>query len=457
MSLRGVISVEDTDNVGGFAAAVGKFKEGIANITGVSMSQGSNKTPLGKLTIEGIVQGEIKLQAINDWKTTLFYGFSDAASNVGVSGTNASAILKFSNTVMNAMGYTLGGTGPASKKMYGGSNLNGFNLQFKWYTPYMNGWQGAIRNLGFLAWPTAIGADASESALQSGVKTPTQSDKELQEAEYKQIIANCKAHRSAIQKFRAILDSCHTDGMEESQIMSELGKKFGQGQDFKYTDLQKCAKIAAHIAVNGGVGGYFGVGGIPGIESNLIASHKLDGVVMNIANIRGELQLNATDIGYLTIPAEEKVWYDLGPAAPVNPAATKLRGDGDKAQATKEINDAANPSIWDAVPGGGLIKGSLAFADGVGDLLKGLMASFAANPPIVNLKIYSGTEVKYELTPLVITSFAITASRETMNGNPVIVTIDISFDYYQVNSTLSPATKARQTFAGVPIFRTGDE
>lgn len=452
MSLRGVISVEDTDNVGGFAAAVGKFKEGIANITGVSMAQGSNKTPLGKLTIEGIVQGEIKLQAINDWKTTLFYGFSDAASNVGVSGTNASAILKFSNTVMNAMGYTLGGTGPASKKMYGGSNLNGFNLQFKWYTPYMNGWRDAIRNLSFLAWPTTVFADAEESALQEGVQAPSQSDKELQEAEYKQIIANCNAHRSAIIKFRAILDSCHTEGMEDSQIMAALGKNFGQSQNFGYKDLQKCAKIASDIAV------YGGVGKISTIQDNLVASHRLDGTVMNIANIRGELQLNATDIGNLTIPAEEKVWYDLGPSAPINPNAKKLRGDGDKAQATKEINEGANKSLWNALPGGGLIKGSLDLADGVGDLVKGLMDSFAANPPIVNLKIYSGTEVKYNLTPLVITSFAITASRETMNGEPVIITIDISFDYYQVNATLSDAAKkARQTFAGVPIFRTGAE
>lgn len=451
MSLRGVISVEDTDNVGGFAAAVGKFKEGIANITGVSMAQGSNKTPVGKLTIEGIVQGEIKLQAINDWKTTLFYGFSDAASNVGVSGTNASSILKFSNTVMNAMGYTLGGTGPASKKMYGGSNLNGFNLQFKWYTPYMNGWRDAIRNLSFLAWPTTVFSDVDESALQEGVQTPSQSDKELQEAEYKQIIANCNAHRNAVIKFRAILDSCHTEGMEDSQIMAALGKNFGHSQTFGYKDLNQCREDAALIAVNGSVGR------ISDIETNLRASHALDGKVMNIANIRGELQLNATDIGNLTIPAEQKVWYDLGPDAPVNPAAKKLRGDGDKAQATKEINEGGNKSALSAIPGGGLVAGSLKLVDGVGDLLKGLMDSFAANPPIVNLKIYSGTEVKYELTPLVITSFAITASRETINGDPVIVTIDVSFDYYQVNATLSRSTKTRQTFAGVPIFRTGAE
>lgn len=167
MSLKGKVYCEDPEAIGGFESFVAKLKQAIGQATGTEIGT-DTKNPFGNLYLEGIVQGDIKLQAVNDWKTTSYYGFTDALKGLNIGGgtsavfasaktsINGAAMLKFANTVMNVLGYTLGGTGPASKKMYGGSNLNGFAVQFKWYTPYMRGWYEAIQALCYLGWPTSV-------------------------------------------------------------------------------------------------------------------------------------------------------------------------------------------------------------------------------------------------------------------------------------------------------------
>lgn len=115
-----------------------------------------------KIVVSGIVQNEMSLTAVNNWNTSLYSGISDALEGVqlgvGVS-VKGSSLLKLANTVASATGYNIAGTGPSSKKIYQGSNLSGFSITLKWYTPKTPKWQRQITNLTSLAWPVYMGRE----------------------------------------------------------------------------------------------------------------------------------------------------------------------------------------------------------------------------------------------------------------------------------------------------------
>ena len=440
MSLRGVISTIAADKQTSFDEAMYKMKQALTDVTGIDLH---NATDSGNsISVEGIIQGDIKLQAINDWKTTMFYGFSDAAQNVGFGGTNASAIIKFANTVGNVLGYTLGGTGPASKKMYGGSNLNGFTVQFKWYTPYMQGWKSAIQALTFIAWPSSpFDGDGAEK-LVNKQNTP-QVTAASQEEQYKSILKKLDDHAKAILHLQSMVGAAIRSGLTDDQKATEL-RKVGS-TSFGFTDLNEIASYIARYATDADA--------CASKTMNLTnMSTAIDANVKNAAIARSELQLYPNDIGS---DINTVHWYDQS-GIPVNPSAIKIDGMGDKQSPEKKDTGSGTSSFESAYKGVHLLNAGVNIASGTLDLLKGLANSIAVNPPKVQLEIFSGTEIKYRFSPLVVTSFTMNASRETINGDPVIVTIDVSFDYYAINSTGSDAAdKANQLFAGVPIFRVG--
>lgn len=453
MSLKGRIRCEDPDSIGGFEAFAMKLKQSIGEITGTSFGT-NRKNPFGDLFLEGIVQGDIKLQAVNDWKTTTYYGFTDALKGVNMGGgaeasaivataktnysINGSSVLKFANTVMNVLGYTLGNTGPASKKMYGGSNLNGFSVQFKWYTPYMDGWKEAIRALCYLAWPTSSWNEDVNSTVSEKPLDASDSQKLAQEEEYKNIIYACNKHVSACSKMKVeiskMIDMANSENPVKWTEVQKLAAPFSGGND-GYTDLNEI-----YNTIQGAIGSQ-SVSKLEIAHSDANDSIDLDGTVMMSAKNRVNMQLRAGSIGS-DINAVH--WYDNDVnSIPVDPSATVLAGGGELPQVMKE------EGIVENLPETKAIK---LLASGATDLVKGLADSFARNPPKVCLEIFdSYGEMKYRFSPLVITSFGISSSRETVEGDPLILTIDISFDYYQVNAT-NAIQAPLQKFAGVQIF-----
>jgi hypothetical protein len=219
MSMVGrVRGCDPKGTIGGIDAAISKAKSALSKLTGGALDF-TNVTddPTG-FSFDGIVQGNIKLSAVNNWNTSLYYGISDAIGGISISGsggipgvasgsikTTASSILKFGNTMASVAGYTLGGTGPASKKMYQGSNLSGFNIQFKWYTPYMNGWQDAIRVLTILGWPSATNADLKPSGANEATDPSKMTDEErAQLQKYKELVDALQSHSSDIARLKAM-------------------------------------------------------------------------------------------------------------------------------------------------------------------------------------------------------------------------------------------------------------
>lgn len=443
MSLRGKIGCESAGAIGGFEAAAANLKESIGKFLGTSFGSDQGN-PFGDLYLEGIVQGEIKLQATNDWKTTTYYGITDAlggirgsAENAMVGGfsVNGSSVLKFANTVMNVFGYTLGGTGPASKRMYGGSNLNGLNVQFKWYTPYMSGWKEALYALCYLAWPTS--AFNSDDNANAAARQQVQSDaqKAAVEEEYKNIIKTCISHSGKATilqlKIQKIIDAMDVDNMTEAlRLSNELESNQG------YEDLNQ---IVSDVKVNVALDNQ---GVVETCKENAENSVLLDDLVKSNAQSRVDMQLRASSIGSAIGTTQ---WYDLGNSSlPVDPNATPaLQGEGVPPLPTKEPASTGEFGLTDSIS---LLK------DASVDLIKGFKDSFARNPPKVYLEIRdSNDQLKYRFSPLVVTSFGITASRETVEGDPVILTIDVSFDYFQVNATNAEQAPL-QKFAGVQIF-----
>ncbi len=448
MSLRGKIGCESAGAIGGFEAAAANLKESIGKFLGTSFGSDQGN-PFGDLYLEGIVQGEIKLQATNDWKTTTYYGITDAlgglrgsAENAMVGGfsVNGSSVLKFANTVMNVFGYTLGGTGPASKRMYGGSNLNGLNVQFKWYTPYMSGWKEALYALCYLAWPTS--AFNSDDNANAAAKQQAQSDaqKAAVEEEYKNIIKTCLAHANkgaTIQiKINKILEALNNSNVDEAR---RLGNEIPDSQGFE--DLnQIVSDLKVRLASPSPSESL-----IESLAEDAEKSSDLSLYVSQQAKARVDMQLRAISIG--SAMGTTTQWYDL-PAAtlPVDSrsiAQPPLQGEGIPPTPTKEPASTGEFGLTDSI---GLLK------DASVDLIKGFKDSFARNPPKVYLEIRdSNDQLKYRFSPLVVTSFGITASRETVEGDPVILTIDVSFDYFQVNATNAEQAPL-QKFAGVQIF-----
>lgn len=456
MSLKGKVYCEDPEAIGGFEAFVAKLKQSIGEATGTNIGT-DTKNPFGNLYLEGIVQGDIKLQAVNDWKTTSFYGFTDALKGVNIGGgtttgvsagvkaeasaktsLNGAAMLKFANTVMNVLGYTLGGTGPASKKMYGGSNLNGFAVQFKWYTPHMSGWFEAIQALCYLGWPTSVWNSNDNPQVSTRQNDPTTAEKAATEAAYVEIVKMCGKHTAAIIKMSNDLKRAKTaadanNWQEASKIANQYSGNNG------WTDLNQ---IYTTVVAEGLVkqdSDYFDTA-----VSKLTASSDLDFTVLTAAKSRSKMQLKSSSIGS---DINSVHWYDNSTSSvPTDPSAASIDGGGTASTPAKETG------AFDNLPGANLIKAGGTLLSAGSDLIKGLVDSFAKNPPKVCLEIYDYKgSLKYRFSPLIITSFGVTASRETIDGDPVIVTIDIGFDYYQVNAT-NAIQAPNQLFAGAPIF-----
>lgn len=436
MSLKGRISSESPGTIGGWTNAIANVKKAIGNITGTSIGDDADDQ-YPDIFVEGIVQGDIKFNAVNDWKTTLYYGFTDSLKGFNIGGEltqssiNLSSVMKFANTVMNVMGYTLGGTGPTSRKMYNGSNLNGFSVQFKWYTPHMDGWGEALQSLCVLGWPM--------SALNqgnTGVVTrnePTEAEKLATEGEYKSILSSCDAHVRAIANMTAKIEQMQAIGAYDSPETVSIYNSYFKGKDFQYTDLNEVkSDIDLYIASNSSLIVPLG---------KLSNSKKVDDYVIVAANRRDPIQLRSNNIGSDIGGVH---WYNQT-TLPSNPSVPAITGDKTLAKPAKE------PAV---------ATGEVNLSKAVDDtksaavsFFKGLVDSFARNPPIVKLEIfdYKGT-IKYSFSPLVITAFSINASRETIDGDPVILTIDVSFDYHQVNAT-NALEAPNQLFAGVPMFK----
>ena len=288
MSLRGVVSTIGAEDQSKFDEFVQKMKKSFQDLTGADVT---NQTDTANgLFIDGIVQGEIKFQALNDWKTTLFYGFSDAASNVGISGTNASSIIKFANTVGNVLGYTLGGTGPASKKMYGGSNLNGFSVQFKWYTPYMSGWQQAIQNLTYMAWPSSFFEGDQAQKLLNKQNTTGMSEAETKQ-QYSDIIVALRKHSWAISEYKALLKANVNASPTDISINLAPSR-------FPYDDIaQLHSNYILHYPDN-----------IDSWLGKLDDSYVKDGYVKKLCEDRQKIQMRSSDVGKPDSSGAN--WYD---------------------------------------------------------------------------------------------------------------------------------------------------
>jgi len=432
MSLKGVIkgiSSSEGTNVSTFDKATKSYKDAIAKFTGVSIINNSDE-PQG--LIEGIVQGDIKLSANNNWNSTLYYGFTDAAGKVGFQGTQASSLIKLSNTLMNAAGYTLGGTGPASKKMYQGSNLSGFTVQFKWYTPLMTGWKDAIQALTMLAWPTTVNASNAISVAKVELPAPPAEGTPgatVIEGLKNRIADHTNDANALIKLINAAIPMTELKiHGEPSEIRSKypFTSKFGDIMDEYDTWANSSPTERFNMSE-------------PYSKILFWADSNMDNAIekdkTNLKALEGTFQFTEADIGL------DRTYWDNTDTPSYNPTAIRRNSEGVAAASTPS----KQPPEISVV---GAFKDLL---NGTTQLLTGMMESIAVNPPKVSLEIFSGTSLKYRLAPLVITGFTINASRETIDGEPVIVTVDITFDYYMVNAT-GATTGEGQLFAGSPIF-----
>jgi len=175
-----VIKKLSTDDLGKAGAAfdqgVQKIKDNI--LSGVVNIESEHVND--KIVVSGIVQNEMSLTAVNNWNTSLYNGISEVLEGVsgsasagfmgtGTSGSiKGSSILKLANTVASATGYNIAGTGPASKKIYQGSNLSGFSVN----------WKQQITNITSLAWPVYMGRDKDIKPIQTNDNNPDKSFKD---------------------------------------------------------------------------------------------------------------------------------------------------------------------------------------------------------------------------------------------------------------------------------------
>lgn len=436
MSLKGTISTESPTRIGGWTDVIANLKKAIGQVTGTSIGDDA-ADPYPDVFVEGIVQGDIKFNAVNDWKTTLYYGFTDSlksaklGSDLGPGTINGSSIMKFANTVMNVMGYTLNGTGPASRKMYNGSNLNGFSVQFKWYTPYMRGWGEALQSLCVLGWPMSAWNQGNTGVVTRN--EPTEAEKLATEGEYKNILKACNDHWSALAAMSVKIHQMQAIDDNKSVETKKIYDSYFKDKTFPYTDLNE---------IKAEVGKYMGnVGSLGTAANNALRSIQVDKMVIEAANRRDSIQLRSNNIGSDIGGVH---WYDQK-SLPSNPSVPAITGDKTIAEPVKEPTTSSG--------GVNLLKAFDSVKDASSSLLKGLVDSFARNPPIVKLEISDHKKtLKYSFSPLVITGFTVNASRETIDGDPVILTIDVSFDYYQVNAT-NAIQAPKQVFAGVPMFK----
>lgn len=84
---------------------------------------------------------------------------------------------------------------------------------------------------------------------------------------------------------------------------------------------------------------------------------------------------------------------------------------------------------------GGIHK-ALEKVPGVGGLINSVLGTLPTlisyNPPIVRLNVLSGSDKVFAIHPLVITNLTFNFSRETCDGVPVVITANISFEFYQI-------------------------
>lgn len=449
MSLRGVISASTNPNDnGGFDAFIQNMKAAFQDLTAGAFQFPEPLATKADIRIEGIVQGEIKLGAVNDWKNTLFYGFSDASADIAPGGVHASAILKFASTYGNTLGYTLGGAGPASRKMYGGSNLQGFNVQFKWYTPLMAGWGYAVMALPYLAWPSSPFENKPEPTTnspeaQSAEKTREKSIRqELNSAADKYMRANSTFEAAAISAYSIEDKSASISAIQALPTAgySSLGNLITEMiLDRNSHDPSDWFSKKDHL-LGRLKDGYNLASKVPGYSM----SRENKAIKLSPASIGNSI--NNKD--WLDCSESDLLSDDKGVELPADPDPTDVPG------ATKP---GVTAKVADAITGTKLGSATSHLISGLGNLLTALQQSIAMNPPKVKLEIFASDSSSplYSFSPLVITSFAISGSRETFHSKdgviPVIITIDVGFDYYLTNATGAPNTP-KQIFAGKQIF-----
>lgn len=428
MSMLGVIKKIDLSKEGMAAgtawdSGLQKIKEAIIGHTP------DNEQIALDASVKGIVQSEIRLTANNAWNGSIFYGISDALEGVSVGGeltqskVKGSSIIKFANTAANATGYSLGTTGPASKKMYKGSSLSGLTVQFKWYTPQMHGWKSAIESLTILAWPTSVfnnGGSGGYTSNTDEAKSANSQNEKLKEAAKSKV-----ALASGLKDVNNIL----------IEAANNINLTNGMTASYKFIDDYPCPA------------------GVPNVKK--VQYEQMIALIQSkydlIAAMSYAYQLtHPTEVGNLiTQMTQIRDAY-----------VNALQAENITFDNTINANESQNTTVNPDVPGNSMEFKDRAklVVDGLGDLVSGMATNLlATNPSIVELMIYSGDEtapnLKYHLRPLVITSFTINGSRETFNGDPVVVTVDITFDYYQTNPTVGAGASQRpQIFAGAKMF-----
>jgi hypothetical protein len=270
--------------------------------------------------------------------------------------------------------------------MYQGSNLSGFNIQFKWYTPYMNGWQDAIRVLTILGWPSATNADLKPSGANEATDPSKMTDEErAQIQKYKELVAALQLHSSDIARLKAmknvpdakatgfksnfpeLVDLFHRryvvdpPQILESDFNDDLDKSLDK--DKKIVDKIKANKSVDYTAAEVGAMGWHQAGFVDTISEHPISSLLSPGSML-----------------------------------------MRMAGNSDAAESAKaKVVDVAKN-------GTGPLSGVAELSTIPGDLVSGLKDSLAVNPPkvTVDIGVLNGDnlEVKYSFSPLIITSFS---------------------------------------------------
>lgn len=84
----------------------------------------------------------------------------------------------------------------------------------------------------------------------------------------------------------------------------------------------------------------------------------------------------------------------------------------------------------------GVVHKALEKVPGVGGIINSVVDTLPTlisfNPPIIRLNVLSGNEKIFAIHPLVITNLTFNFSRETCDGVPVVITANISFEFYQI-------------------------
>ena len=161
MSLIVEISNVDNDVVG--IDGVTKSLRSITSAIGNLFTSGNTQNVIKNTVCKGILQNDLDIGFTNTWNSNAYQGIMSgvektaASANTGTWGNwgkLAVGIIDFTQTAMNMGGMSLVGAGPASTKVYGGSDINGFKVSMKWYTPNDESYKDSIKAILVLGFPS---------------------------------------------------------------------------------------------------------------------------------------------------------------------------------------------------------------------------------------------------------------------------------------------------------------